>query len=87
MTWESGNILPIFGKIFEALINAEVFKNLTTNYLLSDEQYGFRFVRSTADLLTALTEYVYQAIDNYCEYISKAFEGFGKFQEYGITVK
>ncbi|CAE1157727.1 unnamed protein product [Acanthosepion pharaonis] len=96
------NITPtlspsLFGKIFEALINTGVVNHLTSNNLLSDKQYGFRFARSTADVLTAITETVYRTLQNNGEAravaldISKAFDRvwhaglLRKIQGYGIT--
>ncbi|CAE1168972.1 unnamed protein product [Acanthosepion pharaonis] len=82
--------------IFEALINVEVVNHLTSHDLLSDKKYGFRFARSTADVLTAITETVYQALQNNEEAravaldISKAFDRVSyvgllrKLQGYGI---
>lgn len=31
-----------------------------TTYILYDKLYGFRFCRSTVDVLTVITEYLYQ---------------------------
>ncbi len=91
------SLLPLFGKVFEALINAEVVNHLTSHNLLSDKQYGFRYARSTADVLTAITETVYQALQNNGEAravaldISKAFDRvwhaglLRKLQGYAVT--
>ena len=65
--------------------------------LLSDQQYGFRPQRSTADLLTVLTERLYRALNRCGEAkavtldISKAFDRvwhgglLHKLKSYGIT--
>lgn len=50
------SLLPLFDKVFEALINTEVVKHLTTHNLLSDKQYGFCFAQFTADVLMTITE-------------------------------
>ncbi|CAE1315900.1 unnamed protein product [Acanthosepion pharaonis] len=93
------SLLPLFGKVFEALINTGVINHLTSHNLLSDKQYSFRFARSTADVLTAITETVYRALQNNGEAravaldISKAFDRFWhagllrKLQGYGITCR
>lgn len=41
----------------------EIVGYLESHSLLSDKQYGFRRQRSTADLLTVVTEKVYRALD------------------------
>lgn len=56
-------ISTLFGKVVDALIHDELIKHLTSHYLLSDEQYGFRFSRLTAVVLTAITEFIYHAVD------------------------
>ena len=74
------SLLPIAGKIFEAIINQSLVKFLETNKLLSDLQYGFRHSRSTADLLSYVTEHVSRILDRQGETrsvaldISKAFD-------------
>ena len=50
------SILPIISKIFESFINDSLTKHLDTTGLFSDLQYGFRVFRSTADILTVLSE-------------------------------
>ena len=91
------SILPIISKVFEIVINSSLIKHLETNKLLSDHQYGFRSERSTADLLTVITERIHQALDVSGEAraialdISKAFDKvwhrglIHKLQAYGIS--
>lgn len=55
--WEPSNycsisLLPHFGKLFKALINAEVVKHLNSHDFLLDKQYGFHFTRSTTEVLS-----------------------------------
>lgn len=52
------NGLHLFIKVFDALINAEVVKHMTSNNLHSNKQYDFPFPRSNAEVLKTLTEYV-----------------------------
>lgn len=59
-------------KVIEAIINAEVVKHLTSHDILSNKQYGFRYARSSADVITTITEYVYQNLDYNCEASSVA---------------
>lgn len=56
-------LLPLFVKVLDELINAELVKHITSNCLLSDEQYGFHFSGSVVVVLTATNEFVYQALD------------------------
>ena len=66
------SLLPIAGKIFEALINRRLVDFLESNQLLSDVQYGFRHARSTGDLLSYVTEHVGQILDKQGETVSVA---------------
>lgn len=50
------SILPLFGKVLEALINSKLVKHQTLQDFLSDKQYGFYFSRSVADMLTVIAE-------------------------------
>ena len=67
-------------KLFESVINKAVISHLDKNKLLSDNQYGFRSSRSTADILTVITHRVSEALDKGRETrtvaldISKAFD-------------
>lgn len=56
------SLLPLFRKVFEALINIKRVKYLTSHDLLSDKQYAFHFARSTTDAVMAITEFTYQAL-------------------------
>lgn len=56
-------LLPLFRKVLKAPINAKLVKHLTWHDLLSDKEYGFQFARYTANLLTAITKFVYEALD------------------------
>ena len=57
------SLLPIISKVFESLINRCLVNHLDSNNLFSDFQYGFRSGRSTADVLTVISECVYRALD------------------------
>ena len=50
------SLLPIISKLFESLINSALVTHLNYNSLFSDNQYGFCASRSTADILTVITE-------------------------------
>ena len=91
------SLLSVISKHFEAIFNCRILGHLTKNDLLSDSQYGFRFVRSTADALTVITHRASQALHDDLRAravaldISKAFEKFWqkglllKFASYGIS--
>ena len=91
------SLLPIFAKIFESLINLAIVRHLVNAKLLSDRQYGFRQARSTADILTVVSERMYHTLDKAGEAravaldISKAFDKVWhkglllKIRSYGIT--
>jgi len=74
------SLLPVISKIFETVINLSLVKHIESLGLFSDAQYGFRSGRSTADLLTVITERVNCALDNSGQAraialdISKAFD-------------
>ena len=68
------SLLPIAGKIFEALINRRLVDFLEYNRLLSDAQYGFRHARSTGDLLSYVTEHVSRILDKQGESVSVALD-------------
>lgn len=59
--------LPLFGNVSEALLNTEFVKHLTSQYFLLDKQYGFGFSSDIADVLTAISDFVFQALDKIVE--------------------
>ena len=67
-------------KVFETLLNSHFIKDLESNNLLSDHQYGFRKARSTGDFLSYLTHVWSSSLRNFGESfvvaldISKAFD-------------
>ena len=93
------SLLPIISKLFESLINRKITDHLESLGLLTDQQYGFRRNRSTADLLTVITERIYRALDRCGEAktvaldISKAFDRvwhsalLHKIRSFGISGK
>ena len=86
-------------KVFQSIINNFLISNLERSSLLSDVQYGFHSSRSTADILTVITERISRSLDlsfqprSIALDISKAFdkvwrkELLHKLQSYGITGK
>ena len=58
------SILPIFSKITENIINTQLVEHLEKNYLLAENQYGFRSNRSTKDALLSFSTQAYKAFNN-----------------------
>ena len=50
------SLLSVVSKVFEKLVNNRVVDHLEKCGLFSDFQYGFRSCRSTADLLTVVSD-------------------------------
>ena len=50
-------------KATESFINDSLTKHLDITGLFSDLQYGFRALRFTADILTVLSERIYNSLD------------------------
>ena len=50
------SLLPVVSKVFEKLVNNKIVDHLENCGLFSDFQYGFRSFRSTADLLTVVSD-------------------------------
>ena len=57
------SLLNIINKVFESLINKALVSHMESNDLFSDTQYGFHLARTTADLLTLITDKIYHALD------------------------
>ena len=50
------SLFSVVSKVFEKLVNSKIFYHLEKCGLFSDFQYGFRLSRSTADLLTVVSD-------------------------------
>ena len=55
------SLLSVASKVFEKLLNNRIVDHLEKCDLFSDFQYGFRSSRSTADLLTAVSDRIARA--------------------------
>ena len=53
LTWNEPSVVS---KVFEKIENNRIVNQLEKNGLFSDFQYGFRFPRSTEDLLTVVSD-------------------------------
>ena len=56
-------LLSLVSKVFEILVNNRIVDYLEKCGLFSDFQYGFRSSRSTADLLTVLSDRIDRAFN------------------------
>ena len=91
------NLLSVVSKVFEKLANNRIVDHLEKCGLFSDSQYGFRSSRSTADLLTVVSDRIARAFNRSVATravaldISKAFDRFWhagllhKLKSYGIS--
>ena len=91
------SLLSVVSKVFEKLINDKLVRHLESVGLFSDFQYGFRSSRSTADLLTVVTERIARTLNlsgatrAIALDISKAFDRvwhnglLHKLRAYGVT--
>ena len=57
------SLLSVVNKVFEKLVNNRIVDHLEKCGLLSDFQYGFRSCRSTADLLTVVSDRIARAFN------------------------
>ena len=58
------SILPVLSKILERIIADQLMEYLERNELISNTQHGFRSKLSTETALLAVTEKIYENIDN-----------------------
>ena len=74
------SLLSVVSKVFEKLVNNRIVDHLEKYGLFSDFQYGFRSSRSTADLVTVVSDRIAGAFNRsgatraVALYISKAFD-------------
>ena len=91
------SLLSVISKVFEKLVNNRIVDHLEKCGLSSDFQYGFRSTRSTADLLTVVSDRIARAFNRsgatraVALDISKAFDRvwhadlFHKLNSYGFS--
>ena len=74
------SLLPILSKIFEKILFDSTYKFLNQNFLISENQSGFRPNDSTINQLLSITDEIYKNFEEYSETralfldISKAFD-------------
>ena len=56
------SLLSVVSKVFEKFVNNRIVDHLEKCGLFSDFQYGFRSSRSTADLLTVVSDRIARAL-------------------------
>ena len=91
------SLLSVVSKVFEKLVNNRIVDHLKKYGLFSDFQYGFRSSRSTADLLTVVSERIAWSFNRsgatraVALHISRAFDRIWpagllhKLKSYGIS--
>ena len=57
------SLLSVVSKVFEKLVNNRIVDHLEKYGLFSDFQYGFRSSRSTADVLTVVSDRIARAFN------------------------
>ena len=57
------SLLSVVSKVFEKLVNNRIVDHLEKSGLFSDFQYGFRSSRSTADLVTVVSDGITMAFN------------------------
>ena len=57
------SLLSVVNKVFEKFVNNRIVDHLEKCGLFSDFQYGFRSSRSTADLLTVVSDKITEAFN------------------------
>ncbi|KAK4319782.1 hypothetical protein Pmani_009300 [Petrolisthes manimaculis] len=73
------SLLSVIGKVFEKVVADVVCHHLSNNYLLSDQQFGFRPGKSTSDLLMLLTRDWQDALDDGLDTVVVALDIAGAF--------
>ena len=61
--YRPGSLLSVVSKVFEKFVNNRIVDHLEKYGLFSDFQYGFRSSRSTADLLTVVSDRIARAFN------------------------
>ena len=59
--YHTASLLSVGSKVFEKLVNNKIVDHLEKCGLFSDFRYGFRSSRSTADLLTVVSDRIARA--------------------------
>ena len=81
------SLLSVVSKVFEKLVNNRIVDHLKKCGLFSDFQYGFRFSRSTADLLTVVSDRIARAFDRSGAVALDISKAFGRVWHAGLLHK
>ena len=57
------SLMPVSGKIFETLLHDNMFKFLTRNSLISQNQSSFKLGDSSTNQLLSITRQIYKSFD------------------------
>ena len=76
-TYCAVSLLSVVSKVFEKLVNNRIVDHLEKCGLFSDFQYGFRSSRSTADLLTVVSDRIAKAFNRTVATRAAALDIFG----------
>ena len=61
--WRPVSLLSVVNKVFEKLVSNKIVDHLEKSGFFSDFRYGFRSSRSTADLLTVVSDRIARAFN------------------------
>ena len=75
------SLLSVVGKLLEQVVAGVICQHLSEHRLLSDRQFGFRPGRSTADLLTLLSQGWQDALDEGLDTLVEALDIAGAFNK------
>ena len=68
------SLLSVVSKVYEKLVNNRIVDHLGKCGLFSDFQYGFRTSRSTADLLTVVSDRIARVFNRFGATRAVAFD-------------
>ena len=63
--YHPASLLSVISKVFEKLVNNRIVYHLEKCDLFSDFQYGFRSSRSTADLVTVVSDRIARTFNRF----------------------
>ena len=88
--WKVSSVVHVFKNVFEKLVNNRIVDHLKNCGIFSDFQYGFRSSRSTADLLTVVSDRITRAFNRSRATLAVALDkskAFGRIWHAGLFHK